>query len=147
MASWFASTTGVDLSSAFGTLTETVQNVTESVQDAIPAEHKAMLAKLTLNTDEMISERKNFREEATRKEDAKDRLNKILPWETLDAEREVRDMFFFNGLFCFALFVSFADGMESETSVFFLNLDFFTCCSLRRRSRFWWKNAKKLSWS
>jgi len=89
MASWFASTTGMDLNSAFDTLTETVQSVTESVQDAIPAEHKAMLAKLTLNTDEMISERNNYREEATRKEDVKDRLNKILPWETLDAEREI----------------------------------------------------------
>ena len=137
----------MDLNSAFDTLTETVQSVTESVQDAIPAEHKAMLAKLTLNTDEMISERNNYREEATRKEDAKDRLNKILPWETLDAEREVRDIFFFDVLFC--LLVSFVDGMESETFVFFssfLILDFFKYCP-SGRSRFWWKNAKKLSWS
>jgi len=88
MSSWFQST-GLDLNSAFESLTEKVQSVSESVQDAIPTEHKKFLAKLTLNTDEMISERQNFREEASRKEEAKDRLNKILPWETLDPEREI----------------------------------------------------------
>lgn len=86
MSSWFQSSA---LSSAFDSLSETVQSVTDSVQDAIPAEHKALLAKLTLNTDEMISERQNFRDEESRKSAAKDRLNKILPWETLDAEREI----------------------------------------------------------
>ena len=89
MSSWFGSA-GLDLNSAFDTLTETVQNVTESVQEAIPTEHKEFLAKLTLNTDEMISERENFKDEASRKAHAKDSLNKILPWETLDPEREVR---------------------------------------------------------
>jgi len=88
MSSWFGSA-GLDLTSALGSLTETVQSVSESVQDAIPTEHKDFLAKLTLNTDEMISERENFRQEATKKEKAKDRLNKILPWETLDPEREI----------------------------------------------------------
>ena len=90
MSSWFQSSA---LSSAFDSLSETVQSVTESVQDAIPTEHKALLAKLTLNTEEMISERQNFRDEESRKSAAKDRLNKILPWETLDAEREVRFAF------------------------------------------------------
>jgi len=89
MASWFTQSTGIDLTSALDALSETVQGVTETVQDAIPKEHKEMLAKLTLNTDEMISVRENFRKEAFRKEDAKDRLNKILPWETLDPEREI----------------------------------------------------------
>jgi hypothetical protein len=88
MTSWFGSA-GLDLNSAFDTLTETVQSVTESVSEAIPTEHKEFLAKITLNTDEMISERQNFREEAFRKAQAKDSLNKILPWETLDAEREI----------------------------------------------------------
>lgn len=86
MSSWFQSS---GLNSAFDSLSETMQNVTESVQDAIPTEHKEFLAKLTLNTEEMISERQNFRDEATRKDEAKDRLNKILPWETLDVEREI----------------------------------------------------------
>lgn len=78
MASWFASKTGLDLNSAFDTMTDTLTETVQSVTE-----------KLTLNTNEMISERENFREEASRKEDAKHRLNKILPWETLDAEREI----------------------------------------------------------
>jgi len=89
MSSWFSSAGLPDLNSAMNTLTETVQSVSDSVQEAIPEEYKESLAKLTLNTDEMINERANFREEAIRKEEAKDKLNKILPWETLDAEREI----------------------------------------------------------
>jgi hypothetical protein len=85
--SWFPSTA---LNSAFDSFTDTVQTATKIVQDAIPEEQKEFLAKLTLNTDEMISERQNFRDEATRKEQAKSRLDKLLPWETLDLEREVR---------------------------------------------------------
>jgi len=87
MTSWFS--TGIDFTSALDTLTETVQGVTDSVQEAIPQEHKEFLAKLTLNTDEMIAQRETFGNEASRKEQAKDRLNKILPWETLDPEREI----------------------------------------------------------
>ena len=94
MTSWFSSA-GLDLNSALDTLTTTVQSVTESVSEAIPTEHKEFLAKITLNTDEMISERQTFSEEATKKAKAKDPLNKILPWETLDAEREVRVCVFF----------------------------------------------------
>ena len=108
MTSWFGSA-GLDLNSAFDTLTETVQSVTESVSEAIPTEHKQFLAKITLNTDEMISERQNFREEAFRKAQAKDTLNKILPWETLDAEREVGLLQFFLCLcLCLLLFRSFS---------------------------------------
>lgn len=86
--SWFQSTS-TGLNSAFDSLSETVQKATESVHDAIPTEHKAFLAKLTLNTEEMISERQNFRDEAARKELAKTCLDKLLPWETLDLEREI----------------------------------------------------------
>lgn len=86
MASWFQS---AGLNSAFESLTGTVQSVKESVQDAIPDEHKEFLAKITLNTDEMILERENFREEAERKKEAKNSINTILPWETLDEEREI----------------------------------------------------------
>jgi len=84
--SWFQST---GLNAALGSLTESVQKATETVQQAIPAEHKDFLAKLTLNTEEMINERQNFREEARRKEEAKNRLGQLLPWETRDAEREI----------------------------------------------------------
>lgn len=83
MSSWFQS---AGLSSALGSITEKIQT---TVNDVIPPEHKEFLAKITLNTDEMINERQNFREEENRKAAAKDRLNKILPWETLDAEREI----------------------------------------------------------
>ncbi len=95
----------MDLNTAFDTLTSTVQSVTESVSEAIPTEHKEFLAKITLNTDEMISERQNFSEEASRKAQAKDLLNKILPWETLDAEREVRVCGMFVRARLFSLFV------------------------------------------
>jgi hypothetical protein len=86
MSSWFQST-GLD--SAFSSLTESVQKATETVQNAIPAEHIDFLKKLTLNTDEMIHERLHFKEEALRKEEAKKRLGELLPWETKDTERDI----------------------------------------------------------
>lgn len=89
MWSAFQSNTGLDLNSAFDALTETVQSVTEQVQEAIPEKHKDFLAKITLNTEEMVAERANFKEEASRKDQTKNILNKILPWETLDPEREI----------------------------------------------------------
>ena len=112
MWSAFQSNTGLDLNSAFDALTETVQSVTEQVQEAIPEKHKDFLAKITLNTEEMVAERANFKEEASRKDQTKNILNKILPWETLDPEREVRVRscsvlcFFCSIQFCFVLFYS-----------------------------------------
>jgi hypothetical protein len=84
--SWFQST---GLSDTFNALTETVQKAKETVQQAIPAEQRELLAKLTLNTEEMIHERQTFRDEAQRKAEAMGRLGQILPWETKDAEREI----------------------------------------------------------
>ena len=86
MSSWFTST---GLGGALDSLTESVNQVTSQVASQIPDEYKEGLAKLTLNTEEMINERQNFREEALRKEEAKKRLDSILPWETRDAEREI----------------------------------------------------------
>jgi hypothetical protein len=74
--SWF--TQGLDK------LTE----ITGKIQEAIPV-NKEMLAKLTLNTDEMKAERLHFDEEAKRKSDAKDMLAGMLPWETRDSERDI----------------------------------------------------------
>lgn len=85
MSSWFNS---AGLTATFNSLSESVAKATESVQNAIPDEYKEGLAKLTLNTEEMIHERQNFREEAQRKEAAQ-KLFQILPWETRDAEREI----------------------------------------------------------
>ena len=81
MSSWFD--TGLN------TLNSLTQNVTESVQNAIPKEHQELIAKLTLNTDEMKSTRQKLGDEAKRKEDAKRRLGQLLPWETKDADREI----------------------------------------------------------
>jgi hypothetical protein len=85
MSSWFNS---AGLNATYNSLSESVAKATESVQNAIPDEYKEGLAKLTLNTEEMIHERQNFREEAQRKEAAQ-KLFQILPWETRDAEREI----------------------------------------------------------
>jgi hypothetical protein len=85
--SWFQST---GLNGTFlHSLSESVAKATESVQNAIPEGYKKGLAKLTLNTEEMINERRHFRDEALRKEAAAKRLDQILPWETKDTEREI----------------------------------------------------------
>ena len=76
----------------FSSISETVQKATEAVseqvQNAIPLD-KDLIAKLTLNTDEMKAERDNFNEEAKRKAAAKDTLAGMLPWETKDPERDI----------------------------------------------------------
>lgn len=66
--------------------TSALDDIQKKVNDVIPQD---ALAKLTLNTKEMINERQKIYHEATRKEQAKDRLNKLLPWETSDSEREM----------------------------------------------------------
>jgi hypothetical protein len=85
--SWFPSA-GLN-GTLFQSLSETVAKATESVQNSIPEEYKQGLAKLTLNTEEMINERQHFRNEALRKDAAAKRLGQILPWETKDTEREI----------------------------------------------------------
>jgi hypothetical protein len=88
MSSWFD--TGLStLNSLTQNVTESVQNASKSVQEALPKEHKELLAKLTLNTDEMKATRQQFSEEAQRKAEAQQRLGQLLPWETKDADREI----------------------------------------------------------
>ena len=74
--SWF--TSGLDTLSQFS----------EKVQKAIPVD-KDLLAKLTLNTDEMKAERQQFGDDAKRKADVKDMLAGMFPWETRDSERDI----------------------------------------------------------
>ena len=81
--SWFS--TGLD---TLNQLTEKVQQATEKVQQVIPVD-KEMLAKLTLNTDEMIAERQKLGEEAKRKDEVKNMLSGMMPWETRDTERDI----------------------------------------------------------
>jgi hypothetical protein len=73
---------------ALSQLTEKAQKAAESVKEAIHID-KDLLAKLTLNTDEMKAQRQMFGEEATRKAQVKDMLSGMLPWETKDAERDI----------------------------------------------------------
>jgi hypothetical protein len=79
--SWFS--TGLDK------LNELSATVQDTVQKAIPADKKELLAKWTLNTDEMKAERQQFGDEATRKSEVKDMLAGMLPWETKDSERDI----------------------------------------------------------
>jgi hypothetical protein len=76
---------------ALNQLTEQAQKAAESVKESIHEIHidKELLAKLTLNTDEMKAERQMFGDEATRKSEVKDTLAGMLPWETKDAERDI----------------------------------------------------------
>ena len=60
----------------------------EKVQKNIPIDRE-MLAKLTLNTDQMIAERQQFGQEAKRRAEVKDMLAGMFPWETRDAERDI----------------------------------------------------------
>lgn len=67
---------------------DTLSQLSEKVQQAIPVD-KELLAKLTLNTDEMKAEREQFGEEAKRKAAAKDMVAGLLPWDTRDKERDI----------------------------------------------------------
>jgi hypothetical protein len=67
---------------------EALHQLSETVQKAIPMD-KELLAKLTLNTDEMKAERQQFGEEAKRKMEVKNMLSGMLPWETRDSERDI----------------------------------------------------------
>jgi FtsZ-binding cell division protein ZapB len=67
---------------------EALNNLSEKVQKAIPLD-KELLAKLTLNTDEMKAQRQQFGDEANRKKDVKNMLAGMLPWETKDPERDI----------------------------------------------------------
>lgn len=75
--SWF--TSGLD----------TLNSLTEKVQQSLPPIDKELLNKLTLNTDEMKAERQQFGEEASRKAEVKNMLAGMLPWETRDKERDI----------------------------------------------------------
>lgn len=53
------------------------------------AAREDLLKKLTLNTDELKAERAQMDAEENRKADVKGKLARLLPWETLDEEREI----------------------------------------------------------
>lgn len=78
MASWFSGST-------FG---DKLNGLKEKVQSKVKIDPD-LIKKLTLQSDEMVSERQQLDEEERRKEAVRDSLAEILPWETRDAEMEI----------------------------------------------------------
>jgi hypothetical protein len=76
--SWF--------SGGLGMLNDLKNNVESSVKNSIDPE---LIKKLTLQSDELVSERERIDNEERRKEAVRDSLAEILPWETRDAEMEI----------------------------------------------------------
>jgi hypothetical protein len=79
MSSWFNA-------DAIKGLTEKVQSVKDQVQSAIPIE---TIEKLTLTTPELTAERRKIDQEERRKEQVRDMLAGMMPWETRDPERDI----------------------------------------------------------
>jgi hypothetical protein len=74
--SWFTSGLGM------------LNELKDQVAEAIPVD-KEMIAKLTLNTDEMKAQREQFGQDETRRKKVKNMLAGMFPWETRDSERDI----------------------------------------------------------
>ena len=85
MASWFS---GAALGDKLNGLKDLSAGLKAKVQEKVKIDPD-FIKKLTLNSDEMISEREQILEEERRKEAVGDSLAEILPWETRDAEMEI----------------------------------------------------------
>lgn len=68
-------------------LNDLKSNVESTVKNSIDPE--SIIQKLTLQSDELVSEREKIDNEERRKEAVRDSLSEILPWETRDAEMEI----------------------------------------------------------
>lgn len=79
MTSWF---TG-------GGLGDTLLGLKDKVQSQVNNIDPNLLKKLTLQSDELVSERQRIDEEERRKEAVRETLSEILPWETRDEEMEI----------------------------------------------------------
>jgi hypothetical protein len=91
MSSWFNVDSLKEYAENFNVkeLTDSIQNATESIQKALPKIDQEMLEKLTLTTPELQAERTRIDEEFRRKENARDTLAGMMPWETHDRERDI----------------------------------------------------------
>lgn len=78
MSSWFSG-------SAFDTLNDLKNKVQSSVNSIDPD----LIQKLTLQSPELAAERERIDNEERRKENVRDTLAEILPWDTRDAEMEI----------------------------------------------------------
>jgi hypothetical protein len=79
MTSWFSS----------GALSDTLSGLKDKVQSQVNNIDPNLLKKLTLQSDELVSERQRIDEEERRKEAVRDTLSEMLPWETRDEEMEI----------------------------------------------------------
>ncbi|KAL3758627.1 hypothetical protein ACHAWU_008381 [Discostella pseudostelligera] len=80
MTSWF--TGGASLG-------DTLLGLKDKVQSQVNNIDPNLLKKLTLQSDELVSERQRIDEEERRKEAVRETLSEILPWETRDEEMEI----------------------------------------------------------
>lgn len=83
MASWFSSAA---LSSGIG---DAITGLVDKVQSRVNSIDPDLIKKLTLQSDDIVAERKQIDDEEQRKEAVRDSLSEILPWETRDAEMEI----------------------------------------------------------
>lgn len=80
MTSWFSG----------GALSDTLSGLKDKVQSQVVNNiDPNLLKKLTLQSDELVSERQRIDEEERRKETVRETLSEILPWETRDEEMEI----------------------------------------------------------
>ena len=88
MSSWFSVDALTELKES---ATSAASAATTAAQAVLTDEaaREGLIKKLTLNTDELKSEREQMEIEETRKVEVKDKLARLLPWETLDEEREI----------------------------------------------------------
>mmetsp|Transcript_34131 Transcript_34131/g.72723 ORF Transcript_34131/g.72723 Transcript_34131/m.72723 type:complete len:362 (+) Transcript_34131:112-1197(+) len=86
MASWFSAASASFSGSVLG---DKLNGLKDQVQSKVKNIDPDLIKKLTLQSDELVSERQRIDKEERRKETVRDSLAEILPWETRDAEMEI----------------------------------------------------------
>eukprot|EP00581_Thalassiosira_minuscula_P010056 CAMPEP_0183710072 /NCGR_PEP_ID=MMETSP0737-20130205/5936_1 /TAXON_ID=385413 /ORGANISM="Thalassiosira miniscula, Strain CCMP1093" /LENGTH=391 /DNA_ID=CAMNT_0025938295 /DNA_START=63 /DNA_END=1238 /DNA_ORIENTATION=- len=93
MASWFSNISSAVAESSAAVLGDKLNGQLTGLKDKVQSKvnniDPDLIKKLTLQSDDMVAERKQMEEEDTRKENVRDSLAEILPWETRDAEMEI----------------------------------------------------------
>lgn len=86
MASWLSSTLGsFDTSKALNKISE----ISTKVKESLPPVNDELLGKLTLNSADLLAERTELDAQERRKENVRNFLSELLPWETKDEERDI----------------------------------------------------------
>lgn len=68
---------------------ESLKEFTDKVQSALPKIDDGLIEKLTLTSPELTEERRKIENEERAKENVKNSLAGLLPWETRDPERDI----------------------------------------------------------